>query len=140
MSPAATPVALDTSAAVPYLLASHPGHSAVRSAVGDRSPILTSHSLAETYAVVTRLPRDARVSPGDASRLIDSNFAAPALMDSRLVSAVHRELSRHGVSGGATYDGLVALAAVQNNLILLTRDARALATYARLGVRTEVLD
>jgi toxin FitB len=42
--------------------------------------------------------------------------------------------------GGAVYDALVALAAVANQMTLLTRDARALFTYAAIGVRVEMAE
>lgn len=38
------------------------------------------------------------------------------------------------VSGGATYDGLIALEAKAHDETLLTLDVRARETYARLGV------
>ena len=37
--------------------------------------MLTTHSLAETCSVLTRLPGDARVTPDDAVTLIEANFA-----------------------------------------------------------------
>lgn len=132
-------VAVDTSVAVAYVMASHAAHATVRSAARLRQLILTSHSLAETYSVLTRLPGDARVSPTDAAELIEQNFGPAALLPARLTRSVHHELSSRGIGGGAVYDALVALAAQANGLALLTRDARALNTYVRLGVSTEVV-
>ncbi len=48
-------------------------------------------------------------------------------------------LSQFGISGGAVYDGMVALAAVQANYVLATRDARAKLTYDAVGVRVEIV-
>lgn len=42
-------------------------------------------------------------------------------------------LGRLGVAGGASYDGLVALAARDHDATLATRDARAVGTYERVG-------
>lgn len=92
--------------------------------------------MVETYAVLTRLPGDARVTPADAATLIDENFADPVTLDA---SDVHRVLARHGVAGGATYDALVALAARENHAVLATRDARAWSTYSAVGVDVEVV-
>ena len=40
---------------------------------------------------------------------------------------------------GATYDGLVALAARKHGAVLATRDARARSTYEAIGVQVELL-
>ena len=73
-------LAVDTSAAVALIMASHVAHRAVRRHLRGRDLVLTQHSLAETYSVLTRLPGDARVAPADAVRLIEANFGPPALM------------------------------------------------------------
>lgn len=43
-------------------------------------------------------------------------------------------LGRLGIGGGAAYDALVAATARHHDLVLLTRDRRARATYDGLGV------
>jgi toxin FitB len=48
-------------------------------------------------------------------------------------------LAGRGVSGGATYDALVAATARSVGLLLMTADQRAEETYRRLGVATEWL-
>ncbi len=126
--------ALDTSAAVPLLVASHEAHRAVATWAGGRPLCLSGHALAETYAVLTRLPGDARVSAADAVQLIDENFPTILLLPADHALGLHRELSRHGVVGGATYDGLMALTAREHGATLVSRDARACFTYERLGV------
>jgi len=47
-------------------------------------------------------------------------------------------LSRLGIAGGAVYDALVALAAVEHEADLATRDARARATYEAVGASVVV--
>lgn len=131
--------AVDTSVAVPLLVASHEAHEAVRLWATDRSLLLSGHALAETYSVLTRLPGDARVSSSDAVVLIDENFARNLVLPSEVASVAHRDLARLGISGGATYDGLVALAAHRHDLVLATRDARARPTYEAVGVRVAVI-
>ncbi len=128
-------IAVDTSVAVPLLVASHPEHDAVVAWADGRTLRLTGHSLAETFAVLTRLPGDALVAPADAVTLMDSNFADTVVASKEGVAGVHRLFARSGVAGGATYDGLVALAARENGVALATRDARARSTYEALGVR-----
>lgn len=131
--------AVDTSVAVPLLVASHEAHETVRRWASGRSLSLSGHALAETYAVLTRLPGDARVSPQDAVVLIDENFAENLALPPGAASVCHRDLARRGVSGGAAYDGLVALTAREHGVVLVTRDARARPTYEAVGVRLEVI-
>ena len=101
--------------------------------------VLTEHSLAETYSVLTRLPGDARLDPDDAVRLIDDNFGPPVLVDRRDVKRLPRLLASAGIAGGAVYDALVALAARSASLPLATRDGRAASTYLSLGVPIEAI-
>lgn len=132
-------VALDTSAAIPYLMASHVAHRYTRRHLTGQTLVLTEHSLVETYSVLTRLPGDARVRPDDAVRLLDANFAAPALLHADEAAAVPQTLAALGISGGASYDALVALAARSHGLPLATRDGRAAATYAAIGLHVDLI-
>ena len=134
-----SPSLVDTSVAVPLLLNSHPCHKMVASWAQGRVLGLSGHALAETYSVLTRLAGDARVEPGDAVALIDGRFQASAVLSAGGAATAHQALARAGVWGGATYDGLVALAALEHDVTLVTRDTRALATYDALGVKVEVL-
>lgn len=47
-------------------------------------------------------------------------------------------LARLGIAGGAVYDALVALAALDHDADLATRDLRAKATYEAVGARVIV--
>ncbi|MBS1836072.1 MAG: PIN domain-containing protein [Actinobacteria bacterium] len=133
-----TELVLDASAAVPLLVTSHVAHRSVSAALGDRAAALAGHALHETYAVLTRLPGDARVAPADAVRLLRERFESAALLDSRSVRSAPAVLAAAGVAGGATYDGLVALAARSAGLPLATRDRRAQSTYRLLDVAVEL--
>jgi toxin FitB len=127
-------LAVDTSAAVALLMSSHIAHRVVRRQLRGQDLVLTQHSLAETYSVLTRLPGDARVAPVDAVRLIDGNFGPPALLPAATAAVVPKLLAELNIVGGAVYDGLVGRAAQANRLALATRDLRAAATYDALGV------
>jgi toxin FitB len=131
-------LAFDTSAAVPYLVRSHVAHAAIRRYAAGREAVLTTHSLAETYSVLTRLPGDARVAPDDAVTLIEGNFTESVPVPAEEARSLPRLLAGQGIAGGAVYDGLVALAARAAGITLLTRDARALDTYRALAVPVEV--
>lgn len=132
-------VAVDTSVAIPLLVASHEAHGMVVQWAVGRSLALSGHALAETYSVLTRLPGDARVTARDAVALIDDNFDRRLPMAQVIAPEVHRELAERGVEGGAVYDGLVALAALGEGAALATRDARARSTYEALGVTVELI-
>ncbi len=127
-------IVVDTSVAVPFLLSSHVEHSRVRSFLRGLPLVLSAHSLAETYSVLTRLPGDARVAADDAVALLDADFRVVTPSASEQESA-HRLLAAAGIAGGAVYDGLVAIAARSAGMPLATHDRRALGTYAALGVR-----
>lgn len=124
---------------MPLLVAAHEKHTTVADWAKGRTLGLSGHALIETYSVLTRLPGDARIDPADAVRLIDENFAGSPSLGIRAARTAHREFARRGIVGGATYDGLVGLAAREHGALLITRDARARATYEALGVNTEVL-
>lgn len=49
------------------------------------------------------------------------------------------DLSRAGIAGGAVYDALVGLCASAHDVLLATRDARALGTYDAVGARSVVV-
>lgn len=134
-----TTVAVDTSVAVPLLLASHAAHTSVAAWARGHSLVLSGHALAETYSVLTRLPGDARVAPGDAVTLIDETFGPALVLDEASSGDIHRELAARGVAGGAVYDGLVGAAARSHGLSLATRDSRARGTYEAMGTVVELV-
>jgi toxin FitB len=132
------PLALDTSVAIPLLVATHIAHREVSRWWDRRAVVLSGHALPETYSVLTRLPGDLRLEPVDAARLIAERFGPPLLAASDTIRRLPEVLSRAGIAGGAVYDALVALAALDNHAELATRDARAAATYEAVGVRVVV--
>jgi len=135
-----TALALDTSVAIALLVAPHRAHAAVSRWWDGREVALSGHALAETYSVLTRLPGDLRLAPADAARLLAERFAEPLLMGSDATARLPQVLSRLGIAGGAVYDALVALAALEHGAHLATRDARAKSTYEAVGVRVIVAE
>ena len=129
-----TALALDTSVAVPLLVQPHEDHARVVRWWNGREVALAGHALAETYAVLTRLPGDLRLTPADAAHLLASRFSAPLVLSPARTANLPETLAQLGIAGGAVYDGLVALAAAQHGAELATRDARAVATYEAVGV------
>ena len=127
-------LAVDTSVAVPLLIATHPEHARIARWARGRDLALCGHAIAETYAVITRLPGDNRLSAADAATLIDENFPVLLALSASDARNAHRKLADKGLVGGAVYDGLVALVASRHRATLVTRDARARGTYEALGV------
>lgn len=132
------PVAVDTSVAIPLVVATHVAHAAVSAWADGRRLVLSGHAAIEAYAVLTRLPGDARVAPQDALALLSANFEAAVEPTVDVRDNIAR-LAARGVSGAATYDALVAAAALDHGFVLATRDARARETYDRMGVRFELV-
>ena len=132
------PVALDTSAAVPYLMLSHPAHQAIRRQLRNRRLHLTTHSLAETCSVVTRLPGDARLAPPDAAAPLSANFHEAVAPDNRCGGRSAYGARPVGHLGRRRVRRPVGLAAHAAVLVLITRDARAVATYAAVGASVQI--
>ena len=130
---------VDTSVAVPLILAGHRGHEAVNVAIGNRAVRLASHAQLETYSVLTRLPGDARLAPTDASELLADRFGAPMFLSESSGQALVATLSENGIVGGAVYDALIGLTALEAGAVLLTRDRRAVPTFSALGVMFELV-
>lgn len=137
--PTSADLLLDTSAAVALCLGSTPDRAAVverttRSMLG-----LAGHAAFETYSVLTRLPGDQRLSDAMALRMIDQNFPATHHIAANEAALALVKFSRLGIKGGSVYDGLVAWAARSAGTLLLTRDRRAVQTYALLDVGFELV-
>ena len=130
-----TALGVDTSVAVPLLVATHAAHAAVVRWWDGSEVALSGHAQAETYSVLTRLPGDLRLAPADAARLIAERFVEPLLLGPEAARHLPDLLSRLGIAGGAVYDALVALAAAEHGASLATRDARAKSTYETVGVQ-----
>lgn len=130
---------VDTSAAVPLVLADHADHAETTRALAGRRLGLAGHAAFETFSVLTRLPAPSRRRPEQVSRLLAVSFPGTCHLSAAGAHALAAELAAVGLAGGQVYDALVAAAAREHDLVLVTRDRRALDTYRALGVRTEVL-
>jgi predicted nucleic acid-binding protein len=108
--------ALDTSCMVAAVCAWHEQHAAAaaeierRLARGERLAI-SAHALAESYAVLTRLPAPHRLSTADAWAVLEANFVerrAISALDGNAYVALLRSLAKQGIGGGRTYDAVIA--------------------------------
>ena len=132
-------VLIDTSVAVPIVLADHEAHDETIEVVRHERLGLSGHAWFETYSVLTRLPPGARRSPEVVQALMRTNFPASRFLDAAACSELPVELVRLGIAGGAVYDALVGAAARAHGLPLLSRDRRARAIYEALGVDVRFL-
>lgn len=125
-------IAADTSVLVPALLASHEFHASCYESAGLVDAAI-GHALLETYAVLTRLPQPYTVPPVQASTALRS-YSSQVLMlpGDELADTIERFVIAR-VSGGASYDALIAATATHHGASLLTRDERAADVYERLG-------
>ena len=90
--------------------------------------------------MLTRLPSGLAVAPTIAASVLARRFDAPPLrLGDAERSRLLQTLAGAGVSGGASYDGLVALEAKAHAHTLLTLDDRAQSTYQRLGAEFTVI-
>jgi predicted nucleic acid-binding protein len=127
--------AADTSITIAALIADHVARDIAEEALWQCATTI-AHTAIETYSVLTRLPPPRRLTSADAITLIDKRLPSTyATLDGRTYAQVPARLAAAGVSGGATYDGLIALTAQGHDLELLTRDGRAARTYRALGAR-----
>ena len=104
--------------------------------------VLATHSLAETYTVLTRLPPPHRLRADDALSLIEMNWgAAPVvLLTAPDIWRALREAPRLGVIGGQMYDALIAAVAIKAEAsVLLTWNLRDYSRFSgRISIRSPV--
>lgn len=90
--------------------------------------------------MLTRLPAPHRAPAEVVRDFLAARFRGPLL---RLSVPAYREfllrLADHGVTGGSSYDALVAATAAKHAAELLTCDRRAAPVYERYGVRVHLL-
>lgn len=116
------------------LSAWHPDHDAARSVLAERPPVV-AHVLAESYSVLSRLPRPRRLAPDLVIAALIAAFPNdPVALEPTTIRPLLERLAAHGIVGGSTYDALVAETARQHGLTLVTLDRRARTTYEVVGV------
>lgn len=93
----------------------------------------------ETLSVLTRLPGGARVDMATAVDLLGRAFPERCFLSAAQQRSLVARLPELGSIGGMVYDALVAEAARVADRVLLTRDRRALPTYAAIGVSFELV-
>lgn len=128
----------DTNCLVAALCAWHQHHERTLSEFDHRMAdgqelILAAHSLAETYAVLTRLPPPNRLRGKDALALIEENWAGNPVvhLTGRDTWRALRDARQLGVVGGQTYDALIAASALKARATaLVTWNVRNFAPFS----------
>ncbi|MGA1868386.1 MAG: PIN domain-containing protein [bacterium] len=122
-------VMFDTSALIPAMIKAHPqhkkSHTCLKMALNNEIDYLvSSHSIAECYSVLTSLPISPKITPNSANHLIEYNIKKSAKIINItstdyfhvLTTLVNLELY-----GGIIYDALILRAAEKSNSsVLLT--------------------
>jgi predicted nucleic acid-binding protein len=112
-------VFFDTSVLVAALVERHSRHSdafswLLRVRSGEVTGVVSTHTLAELYAVLTTLPLRPRVSASEAQRLVQATvrrlFRLVSLTGADYLAVVAK-LADAGIIGGVVYDALAARAA-----------------------------
>jgi predicted nucleic acid-binding protein len=112
----------DTNVLVAAFLQGHPHHHAARPTLervkaGQDEGFVSTHSLAETYAVLTRLPSGSQVAPSIAWQLLSENVVSNFTMvtlTAKEYAQILEKAARDGVEGGRTYDALLLAAAIKS--------------------------
>jgi predicted nucleic acid-binding protein len=131
-------VLFDTNVLVAALVENHGNHSVCspwleRAQTEAIEAFLSTHTLAELYAILTRLPLKNRITPDLALHLIRSNLAKFKLVSLTVEDyrSVLLRMIQSSVIGGGIYDGLIAQAALKAKVdVLLTSNSK---DFTRLG-------
>ena len=100
---------------------------------GEAEGYISTHSLAELYAVMTRLPESLKILPGEARGLIEDllNYLQPVPLKVDDYQQAISRLATLRMAGGVMFDAIIAQAALKagvDHLITLnTKD------FVRLG-------
>lgn len=106
---------------VAVIVAAHPAHARALQALERLSAnrrnelFMCAHSLAELFAVLTRMPTSPRIGPDLAKRLVNENIEQAAIrmvaLDAMDYVAALEQMAEAGLMGGVVYDLLILQAA-----------------------------
>jgi predicted nucleic acid-binding protein len=113
-------VLFDTSVVIAALLPKHPSHIPcfAQLQAAELSHIqgyLSTHSLAEIYSVMTRMPSQPRISPQEAKRLLEGclQFLEAVSLETVDYQAAIAQMVTLNFPGGGVFDALIARAALK---------------------------
>ncbi len=133
-------IAVDSSVVIAACASWHEAHRKAQRALDDEAPRLVGHSALEAYSVLTRLPGGQRMPAALVVEFLRAAFPGePLVLTAAQLLDIVGELHERGISGGAVYDGLIALSARAHRAELLSLDQRASETYRRCEVEYRLL-
>jgi predicted nucleic acid-binding protein len=131
-------VLFDTSAIIPALVSEHPNHSICspylnQAESGQIKGLISTHSLAELYSVLTRMP----IKPKPSVQMVEMilhdllKYLEPVPLVSQDYQAAIANMVAFNLPGGGIFDALIAQAALKSEAdALLTINAKH---FTRLG-------
>lgn len=134
---------LDTSCLVAAVCGWHEHHGPAAAELNRRLAskepmIVAAPAVVEAYAVLTRLPPPHRLSAVDALAVLDANFLRGGrlvALDAASYRNLLREAPRAGISGGVTYDAVIARCAIKSRAsTLLTFNERHFRSLVPPGI------
>lgn len=131
-------VLFDTSVLVAASLPQHPSYTPCfiqlqAAKVAQVKGYLSTHSLAELYSVLTRMPSQPRIRAHDAKRLIESHlrYLETVVLEQADYQAAIAQMTALDLLGGGIFDALIAQAALKSSAErLLTLNPKH---FTRLG-------
>jgi len=136
-------IAPDSSVLIAGFVPSHRFHEVALPALAEVAARggLVAHTIAETYSVLSAPGGIYRAEPRSVVEYLDQFLAGDSPIAA--LPAAHREaidlLAANGRPGGAVYDALIALAARDAGVTLVSLDSRAASTYELCGVDVKLL-
>jgi predicted nucleic acid-binding protein len=113
-------VLFDTSVIIAALLPQHPSHTPCfaqlqAAELNQIEGYLSTHSLAEVYSVMTRMPSQPRMSPQEAQILIERclQYLAAVPLETADYRAAIAQMITLNLPGGGIFDALIAQAALK---------------------------
>lgn len=111
-------IVFDTSVLIAAFVTSHPKHeqasACFKKAKETHTLLVSAHSLAECYAVLTRLPLSPKLTPHDAKIIIEENIIKHGKiisLSSKDYMELMKETANKGLTGGIIYDAITIKAA-----------------------------
>jgi predicted nucleic acid-binding protein len=113
-------ILFDTSVIVAASLSQHPSHTPClaqlqQARARQHQGYLSTHSLAEIYSVLSRMPSQPKMSPQNVQSLIDRNlqFLDTITLEKADYQAAIAQMTALNLPGGGIYDALIARAALK---------------------------
>lgn len=131
-------IAVDSSLLIPAVAPWHAQHAVADRTLGQVVNLrMIGHVLLETYSWLTS--NRPRTPPLVAAGLLRAMPGPALVLSSEGYVRVLELAASRGITGGATYDALIAATALEADARLLSRDGRAARTYEAIGVSFELV-